>query len=171
MRGCGWALGFLAVAASLVPNEAAGCGDKFLVIGRGAGRVQKARNPATIALYLRTGSALPALARQMHLEKTLKQAGHRVTSVVEEAALRERMASRQLDFVIADLADARILAQESTGDRPLVVPVAPGDAEKADKAAYPGYPLVIHAGKSRSYLSALEAAMVRRPGAAASSIK
>ena len=163
MRMSSALLGLLAVGASLLPAEASACGDKFLVIGRGARRVQKARHPASIALYLRTGSALPAEAKEMRLEKTLKQAGHKVEVIPDETALREALASRRLDFVIADLGDAQGLARDlPRAGGPQVVPVARGDA---DQAAAADYSLVIRTGKSLSYLSALDAAMAGRGSA------
>ena len=155
-------LGFLAVGASLPPAAATACGDKFLVIGRGARRVEKARHPASIALYLKVGSPLSAEATKMHLEKTLKQAGHNVEVIPDESALREAMASRRLDFVIADLGDVPGLAPDVRGtDGPRIVPVTRGDV---DKAASADYPLVIRPGRSLSYLSDLDAAMARRSG-------
>ncbi len=155
-------LGLLAIGASILPPEATACGDKFLVIGRGTRRVPKARHPASIALFMRMGSPLPAEAKELRLEKTLKQAGHHVEVIPDETALREAMASRRLDFVIADLGDAPGLARGLRGvDGPQIVPVS---AREADKSASLDYPLVIRTGKSVSYLSALDAAMARRSG-------
>ena len=73
------------------PLAAIACGDKFLVIGRGARRVPKARHPASIALYLRVGSPFPAEAKEMRLEKTLKEAGHEVEVIAEESALHRAL--------------------------------------------------------------------------------
>jgi hypothetical protein len=162
MRTHAVVLGLLAVSAGLLPEDAVACGDKFLVIGRGVRRVQKARHHASIALYLPVGSALRAKAKDMRLETTLKQAGHTVESLSDAAKLRERVASRPLDFVIADLADAPTLEQSVVGHagRLQIVPVAQTDASPAAEA---GYPLVIRAGKSVSYLSALDALMAGRP--------
>lgn len=162
MRMSSALVGLLAIGAGLLPAEASACGDKFLVIGRGAKRVQKARHPASIALYLRAGSPLPAEAKQMRLEKTLKQAGHKVEVIPGETALREAMASRRLDFVIADIGDAQGLTSGlPRADGPQIVPVTRGDAEKDFSA---DYPLLIRPGKSLAYLSALDAAMARRTG-------
>jgi hypothetical protein len=159
MRMTSTVVGLLAIGASLLPPEAIACGDKFLVIGRSTRRVQKARHPARVALYLRAGSPLPADATDMRLEKTLRQAGHKVEAIPDETALREAMASRRLDFVIADMGDAPGIALELSGDGgPQIVPVTRGDADKASAA----FPLVIRSGKSLSYLSALDAAMARR---------
>lgn len=162
MRITSAVLGLLAIGVSLLPADATACGDKFLVIGRGARRVPKARHAARVALYLRTGSPLPAEATDMHLERTLKQAGHKVEVITDEMALREAMTSRRLDFVIADLGDAQSLAWGLPGvDGPQIVPLSGGDA---DKAAAADYPLMIRYGKSLSYLTALDAAMARRSG-------
>jgi len=163
MRMTSAALGLLAFGASVLPPEATACGDKFLVIGRGTKRVPRARHPASIALYVRAGSSLPAEAKEMRLENTLKHAGHRVEVIADETALREAVAARHLDFVIADLGDAPGLSRNLPGrSGPQIVPVTQGDA---DKAASTDYPLVIPRGKSLSYLSALDAAMARRSSA------
>ncbi len=162
MRLTSAVLGLLAIGASL-PPQAGACGDKFLVIGRSTRRVEKARHPARVALYLRVGSALPAEAAEMRLEKTLKQAGHKVETISDETTLRGAMASRRLDFVIADLGDAQSLASGLSGpDAPRIVPLTQGDW---DKRATADYALVIRSGKSLSYLAALDAAMATRSAA------
>ncbi len=93
---------------------------------------------------------------------TLEQAGHKVEVIPNETALREAMAARRLDFVLADLDDAPGLARGLPGaGAPQIVPVTGKDA---DKAASADYALVIRSGKSLLYLSALEAAMARRSG-------
>src|SRR5438093_471 len=99
-------VGVLCGLGALWPGEAAACGDKFLVIGRGARRVPKARHPAAVLLYLRPGSSLPMAAKEMRLEATLRQAGHGVESLTEPALLREALVGRRYDFVLVDLADA-----------------------------------------------------------------
>ncbi len=158
MRATWILLGLLAIGTTLLPAEASACGDKFLVIGRGARRVQKARHPASIALYLRVGSPLRAEAVKMRLEKTLKEAGHRVEVIPDETALREAIVARHLDFVISDLGDAQGLARGLHGaGEPQIVPVSRGNEDEAAD-----YPLVIRPGKSLSYLQALDAAMARR---------
>ncbi len=153
-------LGALAMGAALLASDAAACGDKFLVIGRGAKRVAKARHPAAIALYLHTGSPLAAVAKEMRLEKTLRDAGHKVEVVPDETTLQAALASRRLNFVIADWADAQGLTLPDAHS-PRIVPVV--RANEMTPVSF-GYPLVIRAGKSLSYLSALDAAMGQQSG-------
>ena len=164
MRWTGGASGVLVLFASLAPAPALACGDKFLVIGRGAGRVQKARHPAAIVLYVPVASAFSTTARKMRLEKTLKQAGHKVQSIDDWTALRERMAARRFDFVVTDLGDASSIAAAATANGGQVVPVV---AKDADKGAFATYPAVIRAGKSLAYLGTLDAAMAGRAVASA----
>jgi hypothetical protein len=155
MRRWGRVWGILALGACLAPAAALPCGDKFLVIGRG-GRVPKARHPASIVLYVPPASAFATTARKMHLERTLKQAGHTVQVVGDAAALRERLALRPADFVIADISQAAAIhAPEGAA----LVPVA---GRGVEPGALAGYATVIRAGKSVSYLSALDAAMADR---------
>ncbi len=152
------AWGMLAACVVLGPAAADACGDKFLVIGRGAGRVQKARHPAAIVLYVPAASSFTTTAREMRLEKTLKQAGHKVQSIGDATALRESMAARRFDFVIGGLGDASSVAATATAHGAQFVPVVPKDAEKGALATYP---TLIRSGKSLAYLGALDAVMAR----------
>ena len=163
-------LGLVCGLGLLWPGEAAACGDKFLVIGRGARRVPKARHPAAVLLYLRPASSLPLAAKEMRLETTLRQAGHAVETLAEPASLREALAARRYDFVLADLADAAAVekAAEDAGGRPQVVPVAYKASPETLRASESQHALVIHAGKSLSYLAALDQAMALRASALAS---
>ena len=154
----------VAFGTAAVPAEA--CGDKLLVIGRRVKRVPQAKHPASVLLYMRPGSALPAVAKEMHLETTLRQAGHRVDTVDQADRLRDQLTARRYDFVLTDLADAAPVAREA-GARPgspEVVPVASKAGEGALRGSGETYPVVIQAGKSLSYLSALDAAKGQRGG-------
>jgi hypothetical protein len=152
------------------PGEVTACGDKFLVIGRGARRVPKARHPAAVLLYLRPGSPLLMAAREMRLEATLRQAGHGVETLTEPASLREGLAARRYDFVLVDLADAAAVqkAAEGSAPRPQVVPVAYKALRETLQASESQHDIVIRAGKSLSYLAELDRAMGRRASALAS---
>jgi len=127
-------------------------------------RVPQARHPAAVLLYLRAGSALPAAAKKMDLEATLRQAGHRVVTVSHAERLRGRLAAESYDFVLTDLPDAAQVAREagSLPETPEIVPVASEADRDALRASREEYPVVIEAGRSRSYLSALDEAMRRR---------
>jgi hypothetical protein len=155
------------VAFSLTAIPADACGDKLLVIGRRVKRVPLAKHPASVLLYLRPGSALPAAAREMNLETTLRQAGHRVDAVEQPDRLRDELAAGRYDFVLTDLPDTGVVtrAANSAPGAPEVVPVAYKPTEAALRETRATYPVVIKAGKSLSYLSALDAAMGKRKAA------
>ena len=157
-------VGVLCGLGALWPGDAAACGDKFLVISRGARRVPKARHPAAVLLYLRPGSPLPNAVKEMRLEATLRQAGHGVASLTEPALLRETLAGRHYDFVVVDLADADAVekAAEGPGPRPQVVPMAYKSSLQTPPTSGSQPEFVIRAGKSLSYLAALDEAMGRR---------
>jgi hypothetical protein len=157
-------LASVAFGAVAVPSEA--CGDKLLVIGRQVKRVPQAKHPASVLLYVRPGSALPKAAKEMKLETTLRQAGHRVETLDQADQLRSQLVAGHYDFVLTDLTDAPPVAREAGAvpGAPGVVPVVykAGDTALRDSRAM--YPVVIQAGKSLSYLSAIDAAMRQREG-------
>jgi hypothetical protein len=155
---------WMACSLAAVPSEA--CGDKLLVIGRRVKRVPAAQHPASVLLYMRPGSGLPTAAKEMKLEATLREAGHHVETVDRADQLRSQLAAGRYDFVLTDLPDAAAVAHEtgSQSGMPEVVPVAYKAGEAALKSSRESYPLVIQAGKSLSYLSALDSAMRQRQG-------
>jgi hypothetical protein len=162
--------GFIIAAALVLAGAAVeACGDKFLVIGRGVRRVQKARHPASVLLYLRPGSSLPQAAKEMNLQATLRQAGHRVDVVEETALLRRKLEGGGYDFVLADLPDAAVVAHDAGAGAgaPYVVPVVYKGRTDAMGSSQQTYPLVIQAGRSLSYLAKVDAAMERRARTAA----
>jgi hypothetical protein len=150
------------LGATAVPADA--CGDKLLVVGRRVKRVPQAKHPATVLLYMRPGSALPAAAKEMRLETTLRQAGHKVDAVDQPDLLRDQLTAGRYDFVLTDLADAALVAREaaSAPGAPGIVPVASKAGDGAVQDTQATYPVVIQRGKSLSYLSALDAAMGQR---------
>jgi len=152
------------LGAAPVPSEA--CGDKLLVIGRRVKRVPQAKHPASVLLYMRPGSALPKAAKEMKLETTLRQAGHRVETLDQADQLRSQLAAGRYDFVLTDLTDAPPVAREagSAPGAPGVVPVAYKATQAALRDSRGTYSVVIEAGKSLSYLSALDTAMRQREG-------
>jgi hypothetical protein len=165
MRVLAVALGVSVVlGVAAVPADA--CGDKLLVIGRRVKHIPQARHPASVLLYMRPGSALPKAAEEMHLESTLRQAGHSVDAVDREDRLRAELGTGRYDFVLTDLPDAASVAREAgtAPGAPEVVPVASKADEDALNASRERFPLVIKAEKGRSYLSALDAAMQHREG-------
>jgi len=156
----------LVVAASLgmASSPASACGDKLLVIGRRVKRIPPAKHPASVLLYLRPGSALPAAAKEMDLESTLRRAGHQVDTIDGAERLHERLAAGTYDFVLTDLPDANAVALEASSapGRAVVVPVAFEVDRQTLRSSRESFGLVIEAGHGRSYLSALDSAMRSR---------
>lgn len=143
------------------------CGDKFLVISRGAQRVPRAHHPATILLYVRPGSDAAAAAQRASLESTLKKAGHSVDAVDTSAAVSSALKNRGYDLVLADLTDASALARELRASAPAieVIPLAiKADAAVAAKSFATVVQIPIRGFK---YLSALDDASGRRAKAIA----
>jgi hypothetical protein len=169
MKRLSLALVLVALSCAVPPGDAAACGDKFLVIGRGARRVQKARHPASILLALRADARLASAVRAMKLEATLKLAGHTVETMPEPASLAEWLATRRYDFIVTGLdgAAATVRDSASAASRPAVIPVTLDANGAARAAAEKQYGLVIPApSKSLAYLGALDAAMGGRPSIA-----
>lgn len=139
------------------------CGDKFLVISRGAQRVPRAHHPAAILLYLRPGSNAAAAAQKASLESTLKKAGHSVDTVDTSAGVASALTNRAYDIVLAELADASALNTDikSHGSVAQVVPLA----LKADGAtALKAYPAVVEIPmRGFRYLTALDEVSGHRP--------
>jgi hypothetical protein len=103
----------LAVGAPALYPVAHACGDKFLVVGRGARfqRVYASVHPGRILIYARPSTDPKAAIRDPQLHKALRQAGHSV-SVIEDARLLEQaLKSVPLDVVLVDVADANHLQQ------------------------------------------------------------
>jgi hypothetical protein len=157
------------VAASLLlapaPPDAAACGDKFLVIGRTARRIEKARHPASILLLLQSHPGLAAAARTMKLEATLKQAGHTVETMTATTPLADFLSTRQYDVILTglDAAPAAVRDSLAAPSHPLVIPVAVRVKGARPSAEESPYGLVIDApSRSLAYLAALDAAIGRR---------
>src|SRR3989442_13698554 len=74
------------VAGALVLGQgiAAGCGDKFVLIG-GAARVNRSKFPSRVLVFMNPTSRIPAAEKEFHVEATLTAAGHKA-KVVEVAA-------------------------------------------------------------------------------------
>jgi hypothetical protein len=119
MRRCALSLAVALMLAILSTVELAGCGDKFLRIGRGS-RYQRgyvAVHPATILLFAERGStaSLPMQA----IEPILRRAGHRPIFIQDRAALANANRSVKADLILADVGDAGIVfAEQFSGSTP-----------------------------------------------------
>ena len=153
----------------LVPEAAAACGDKFIVLGRGVRfqTVHAAANPASILLYMNPDSRLPAADRAYQLQATLRLAGHKPAAVETSREVTAALGSHSYDLVLGDLADAATLNEALAGaaSKPMFVPVlyepSPAEIETAKK----DYGCLLQ-GKSKrrgaSVLKAIDTAMEAR---------
>ena len=165
MKRLCWALVPLALVSLTPPPDAAACGDKFLVIGRSARRVQRARNPASILLLLRADAPLAAAVREMKLAATLEKAGHAVETMNETAPLAEWLATHRYDFILTGLDTAPATVRDTAAglNAPAVIPLAVNTDAASLRAAEKQYGLVIQAPtRSISFLSVIDAEMGRR---------
>ncbi len=125
---------FAAVALSLLTSsaqEVLACGDKLLVVGRGA-RYQRgyvAINPTSV-LVVDAGSSNQLLA-------PLKRAGHRVEVVRDSGELRRAIAANNHEVVLADWSRASEVQAlvSSVQSSAMFVPVLSGAASAADLEA------------------------------------
>jgi hypothetical protein len=109
---------------ALGPGRAAGCGDKFVLIGGGA-RVNRSKFPSRVLVFMNPASRIPAAEKEFHVEATLAAAGHKPKVVESAAEVEKALASGQYDLVLADLADVPMLRKEcsSSASKPAVLPL------------------------------------------------
>lgn len=118
----------LAAATSGWQPAAEACGDKFLLVGRGAkfGRAYAAIYPGNILIFARPATSPKAAIRDPQFHKILRQAGHAV-SVIEDATLLEQaLRTVAVDVVLADLTEAPTIDRlaATSPSHPSVLPVA-----------------------------------------------
>jgi len=145
-----------------------GCGDKFVVLGRGVrfGRAFASKYPASILIYMNPASHMPAAAREFRLEKTLKSAGHKTRFVESTADLEQALASGKYDIVLADISDSPGVQKDaaSAASKPSVVPVLYKPTPEELAAVEKKYGCLIAPASSRSaeLLPVLDQAMQSR---------
>jgi hypothetical protein len=149
---------------------ASGCGDKFVLIGRGL-RVARSQFPSSILIFLNPNSRVPAAEKEFRLEATLRAAGHKPVVAESEAEVHKALSSGKFDLVLADVTDAPALRKEASAasSKPVVLPILykPTAAElsAAEKAANG---MVRPSNKSRDLLLVVDETMKgRRAGIAA----
>jgi hypothetical protein len=96
-------LGFWAASA-----VAHACGDKFLMVGRGAKfqRAYASVYPGQILIYARPSTDPKAAIRDPQLHKALRQAGHTVSVIEDWALLEHALRSVPVDIVLVDVGEA-----------------------------------------------------------------
>jgi hypothetical protein len=141
------------------------CGDKFLVVGRGVRytRVRASAHPASILIYMNPSSRVPAAAKDVKLEASLKQAGHKVQTVESAGQLNEALKTSKFDLVVADFADGPALQKQvgSEASHPGLVPVLYNPSEAELAAAQKQYGCALKT-PSKDPLSAIDEAMLQR---------
>ena len=143
---------------------AAGCGDKFVLLARGA-RVTRSQFPSSILIFLNPNSRVPAAEKEFRLEATLRAAGHKPVVVESEAEVQKALSSGKYDLVLADVTDAPALRKEANAasSKPVVLPILykPTDAEltAAEKEANC---MVRPSAKSRDLLIVVDQTMKGR---------
>jgi len=93
-----------ACAMALGGRVAAGCGDKFVLLG-GAARVNRSKFPSRVLVFMNPASRIPAAEKEFHVEATLTAAGHKAKVVESEAQVQKALESGKYDLVLADYAD------------------------------------------------------------------
>lgn len=149
---------------------AAGCGDKFVMIGRGI-RVERSPFPSVILIFMNPSSRIPAADKEFHVEATLKAAGHKAVVVESQAEVQKALASGKYDLVLADVADAPALRKEASvaSSKPVVLPLLyKPSAEELSTAEKEANCMARASSKSRDLLVVVDETMKsRRNGGAA----
>jgi hypothetical protein len=166
------ALVIAAVAAGVLSfggGVAAGCGDKFVLIGGGA-RVNRSKFPSRVLVFMNPASRVPAAEKEFHLEATLTAAGHKAKVVESQAEVEKALDSGKYDLVLADVADVPELRRRcgTIASKPAVVPLlykpTPAELSAAEKEANC---LVRPSKKSSDLLAVIDETMKdRRKGVA-----
>jgi hypothetical protein len=98
----------LALGASAFYPPAQACGDKFLMVGRGAKfqRAYASLYPAKVLIYARPSRDAKAGANNLQLHKALRQAGHAVSIIEDWTLLEQALKTVPFDVILVDVADA-----------------------------------------------------------------
>ena len=148
-------------------NAAQACGDKFLLVGRGVEfhRAYAALYPASIVIYARLPGDAAKAIRDPRFQANLKQSGHHVLLVENDAALARALESDRVDLILTDVADADRLSTLASAapSKPTVLPVMyrPTNAEAQTVEARYQCRLT-SADRAERYLSAIDTAMKAR---------
>jgi len=132
----------LVVAPALRPIAEA-CGDKFLMVGRGArfNQAYAAVHPATILLYARSSRGDVNGVLDPKFQANLTRAGHHVEVVKAEEMLARALQTGRVDLVLTDVANVDTIQPRAdlSPSKPTILPVTykPTKAEAENiKARY-----------------------------------
>ena len=167
MRKFSAVLFLVAVTVCLSWSDLSACGDKFLLIGRGARfqRAYAAAHPASILVYTHQQSARAAAVRDPELLGSLKLAGHKVQTVEDQSKLQDLLKSGGYDIVIADFSDAATVEQHvrNATSKPAFVPVMYKPSKAESDAAQQQFACLLKAPDKISHsLGAIEDLMKAR---------
>ena len=114
----------VAGALALGQGVAAGCGDKFVLIG-GAARVNRSKFPSRVLVFMNPASRVPAAEKEFHVEATLTAAGHKAKVVESEAEVEKAIETGKYDLVLADVTDVPNLRKRcgASASKPAVLPI------------------------------------------------
>jgi hypothetical protein len=122
----------MTIGASAISPAPQACGDKFLMVGRGA-RFQRAYAsvyPGKVLIYARPSSDSKAAILDPQLHKALRQAGHSVSVIEDWTLLEQALKTVPVDLILVDVREAARLqsAISSAPTHPAALFVAfPGD--------------------------------------------
>jgi hypothetical protein len=157
MRHVLLSLSFAATCTMLASVDLAACGDKYLRLAARLGPGYVAEHRATVLIYMPADSVVPAAARRLGLQGSLKRAGHQVHAVDRKADLETALRTRAYDIVIADAAataEITLTLARATG-HPTLVPVFHKQSQRElDEARKQLHCLI--ASRERSYHAVAE---------------
>jgi hypothetical protein len=98
----------MALGASALDPVVRACGDKFLMVGRGARfqRVYASVYPGKLLIYARPSTDPKAAIRDPRLHKALRQAGHAVSVIEDWALLEQALKTVPVDLILVDVGEA-----------------------------------------------------------------
>jgi len=128
------ALLLIGTAFGISSEKATACGDKYLVVGRGA-RLQRAYcavHPAAILVYVNPRSERAAAMGDPQFTKALTLAGHKTQALTDLSKVSGLVDSTRFDIVLVDFADAAAMERQlaSASTKPSLLPILykPSDA-------------------------------------------
>ena len=156
------AAGILGAALSGYPVQA--CGDKFLLVGKGAlfPRGYRAAHPASVLIYLPNAAGQRNPGRD--IASLLRRAGHTAAVVTTRRALDDALASDHIDIVLGSPSSISAFATSpGAGAGPIMVPVLPNPKPEEIAAAARRYGFVVNGQEPvRQFLHTIDDAMDSR---------
>lgn len=155
--------GFLLAALAASDQSLTACGDKFLVLGRSVGykSLLKASKPGSVVLY--STPSLPKPFTDGRFEAVMDVAGHRLSTVSDQTALRRALAGGKIDLVLADPTASRQIGElVKISSTALVVPILLDDAARQQTVLEKEFGCVMPLAAPRKVIDALDRAMKLR---------